>query len=170
MISGNRDQRPKDRWFKAGHRRNAGGYTLLEMLIVLGIFSLVMGFALPALNAGSPALLVKSASAELAGAFRTARAEAIAGNKSVGVSLDLSANQYIVGGQSARSLGDQSLRIEITTARALLAGEDAGTIVFFPDGTSSGGRIILESGRARGVIEIDWMTGWVRIADEGPGA
>lgn len=144
------------------------GYTLLEMLIVMGIFSLMLGFAVPSLRSSSSAGAVKHAEAVLVSAFREARARAVATNRQTGVRLDLTANRLSQGpdfsAADAEILGDQSLQIQLTTARALVAGEGDGAIVFFPDGTSSGGRVILQSGSAVSVVEVDWMTGQTRIS------
>lgn len=144
------------------------GYTLLEMLIVMAIFSLMLGFAVPSLRSSSAAGTVKHAEAVLVSALREARARAVATNQQAGVRLDLTANRLSQGpafsAADAEILGDQSLQIQLTTARALMAGESDGMIVFFPDGTSSGGRVILQSGSASSVVEVDWMTGLTRIS------
>ncbi len=171
MTSGNRYM-DGDRVLRG--QRGQRGYTLLEMLMVLAIFSLVIGFALPSLRSSSTTVSVRQAEAVLISAFREARARAIATNARAGVSLDLTANRLSPGlafnPAEAEVLGDETLQVEMTTARALVAGETAGAILFFPDGTSSGGRIVLQNGAAISVVEVDWMTGLARVrADDAGG-
>ena len=154
-------------------RQLQDGYTLLEMLIVLAIFSLVIGFAVPSLRSSSATMEVKQAEAVLVSAFREARAQAVSTNHRAAVTLDLAAKSLSF---DTASPGDveylgEGLQIEMTTARALSAGESEAAILFFPDGTSSGGRVTLQSGGAVSTIEVDWMTGQTRVVapDAGPG-
>ena len=50
----------------------------------------------------------------------------------------------------------------------LLSGNGRGGIDFFPDGTSTGGRITLAlEGRNRR-IDIEWLTGRIRVAEDEP--
>ena len=169
MISGNSH--------REGLRGRQGerGYTLLEMLIVLAIFSLVIGVAVPSLRSSSATMDVKQAEAVLISAFREARARAVATNRRAGVTLDLETNSLSFDSAGATSRANtellgEGLQIEMTTARALIAGESEAAILFFPDGTSSGGRVTLQSGGAMSVVEVDWMTGQVRAIspDAGP--
>lgn len=158
-------------------RASEGGYTLLEMLIVMAIFSLVIGLAVPSLRGSSSVMSVKQAEATLVSAFREARAQAVAGNRQARVTLDLDTNSLMLGASASELLGGEDMKIEMTTARALVAGPfqstvqgaTRGAIVFFPDGSSSGGRVTMRSGGAVSVVEVDWMTGMARVVKDGDG-
>jgi general secretion pathway protein H len=57
---------------------------------------------------------------------------------------------------------------EITTAQSLVSDDDRGAIAFFPDGSSSGGRIRLGlDGHVRR-IDVEWLTGRIALVDERP--
>lgn len=156
-----------------GRRSNERGYTLFEMLVVLAIFSLVIGLAVPSLRSSTGVIALRQTETILVSAFREARARALATNRQAAVALDLTTNRLshglVFSPDDAEVLGDKDLRIEMTTARALVSAESEGAILFFPDGSSSGGRITLQNGNAVRVVEIDWMTGQVRVVADDSG-
>ena len=50
------------------------------------------------------------------------------------------------------------LAISVVAADGLVAGNRA-EIGFFPDGSSTGGRVMLSGGGTRAVVAIHWLTG-----------
>jgi general secretion pathway protein H len=140
------------------------GFSLIELLVVMA----VMGFAL-ALIVGykapwSSALNLRGTAVELAAGLRLARSEAIAGNRPVVLALDLASHRYRIGGQPPRSL-PQKLSIALLTVNGEKRDATVGDIRFNPDGSSSGGRIVLADGERRVAVGVDWLTGRVRVAD-----
>jgi general secretion pathway protein H len=51
------------------------------------------------------------------------------------------------------------------TAAHEAADDRVGSIRFFPDGSSTGGRISLSSGKSIHTVVVDWLTGHVRIVE-----
>ena len=56
---------------------------------------------------------------------------------------------------------DPALDIHLVTARSELVGDSEGGIRFYPDGSSTGGRIGLELSGDRAAINVEWSTGAV---------
>ena len=56
--------------------------------------------------------------------------------------------------------------MKLLTAATEQTGDSKGQIRFFPDGSSSGGRITLTRDRREWRIEIAWLTGEVRIEED----
>ncbi|NUO73309.1 MAG: type II secretion system protein GspH, partial [Frateuria sp.] len=55
------------------------------------------------------------------------------------------------------------MRVSITSAREDQANATTGRIRFFPDGSSTGGHIVLQRGARRWQINVAWLTGAVSV-------
>ena len=55
--------------------------------------------------------------------------------------------------------------MKLFTAQNDIADEKVGSIRFFPDGGSNGGRVTLAAGERKFEIDVDWLTGRVAILD-----
>ena len=140
------------------------GFTLLELLVVLLVLALVATFVIPSLGGGE-AVQIKSAARSLAAGLRHTRNQALDGNRPAALSLDVAKREYrLPGEQRARRLPER-IDIVLTTARSLREGDARGAIRFFPDGSSSGGRIALSTGRLKYLVDVDWLTGRVSIIE-----
>ena len=147
---------------RPGHR--ADGFTLIELVVTLAIlgFSLVLvtGYRPP----WSGALSLDGTAGRIAAELRLARSEAIVGNRPVAFNVDIVGHRYRIGAGASRRLpGDFS--IELLTIAGERQGANTGDIRFNPDGSSTGGRIVLADGRRRVAIGVDWLTGRVGVAD-----
>jgi general secretion pathway protein H len=140
------------------------GFTLIEIVVVLA----VLGFALVLLVGFRPpwskGLDIESTAAELAGQLRLVRSQAIAANQSVALELDLPGRRYRGGAAAARAL-PAGLAIELLTVAGERRAGGVDGIRFHPDGSSTGGRIVLADGTRRVAVGVDWLTGRVTVAD-----
>ena len=59
----------------------------------------------------------------------------------------------------------KGMEMELLTAQSEMLDEGVGQIRFYPDGSSGGGRVTLMRGEARWEIEVEWLTGKVRLLD-----
>lgn len=149
----------------ATYRDSDRGFTLFELLLVLAISSLVLTAIVGLVSAPRAAVELRAAQSTLLAGLRDARAQAIRDGKRVAVTIDVNARQFSVGNAAPESLGSEALAIEFTTARSLTVGAAEGMLLFLPDGSSSGGRIILNRDATRAVIDIDWLTGRIEQVD-----
>lgn len=140
------------------------GFTLLEMLIVIAILGfalvLVTGFRSP----WSKGLDVEAAASGLASQLRLGRSAAIADNRPVEFTLDLAAHRYRVGAGVEQALSP-SLSLQLLAVAGERRAAGIGGILFNPDGSSTGGRIVLGNGARRVAVGVDWLTGRVSVAD-----
>lgn len=138
------------------------GFTLLELLVVLGVLALVIAIALPHVPRRAEAAAVRAAASSVADGLRESRGLAIRGNGPVLFSLDVAARRWTIqGGRSAEL--PQELALALETDRRLLQSREAGAIRFFGDGSATGGRIVLSRGGVRATVTIDWLTGRVAV-------
>ena len=145
-------------------RSREGGFTLIEILVVLAVMALMVGLIVSRGPVRSQRLETDAAARGVTAALRLARAQAIVQNRPVGVSVDVLAHSYRIGAAAPQKLPD-AVAISMTAVSGLTAGGRIAAISFAPDGSSTGGRIELaESGRVVR-IGVDWLTGRVSVAD-----
>jgi general secretion pathway protein H len=140
------------------------GFTLLEMIIVLVILGLVVGIAASRGPPRSHGLEVRGLIASVTQALRGARARAISTNRPVLIAVNGEHGRIAVDGGPVIQLPPE-LGLAAATGPAGEPGKKLTGIRFTPDGSSSGGRILLADGRRRTQIGIDWLTGRVSVAD-----
>ncbi len=59
----------------------------------------------------------------------------------------------------------RDVELKLFTAQKDLVDDKVGSIRFFPDGGSNGGRITVASGERKFEVDVDWLTGRVAILD-----
>jgi general secretion pathway protein H len=140
------------------------GFTLIELLVVLAVIGFVLALFVGYRAPWSNGLGLEATARELAAELRLARSEAIADNRAVALALDLPRKRYQVDGEAARPLPPR-IAVGLLTIDGERQSATVGDIRFNPDGSSTGGRIILaESGR-KVAVGVDWLTGRVTVAD-----
>ncbi|HUZ75083.1 MAG TPA: GspH/FimT family pseudopilin [Stellaceae bacterium] len=141
----------------------SGGFTLIEVLLVLVIMALVMAATLPPLMGSGGAAEMRAASLEIAAALRQARSLAITRARPQVFTIDTASGAYLAGGarMTGRLPGDVHA-VLITTTDERDNGT-TGNIRFFPDGSATGGGIRLIQGNRRTDVMVDWLTGRVSI-------
>jgi len=144
--------------------RDQAGLTLIEILIVLGIIAIVTSIAIPMINGVSNAEM-RSAARQLASGLRLARSEAVSQRRETFLVIDLAGRRFKVDRDAREHALPRNIELKLFTAQADLVDEKVGSIRFFPDGGSNGGRITLAAGERKFEVDVDWLTGRVAILD-----
>jgi general secretion pathway protein H len=142
----------------------SAGFTLIEVVVTLAILGLALVLVAAYKPPWSSGLGLKGTASELASGLRLARSEAIASNRPVRFDLDVAGHVYRVGARAERRL-PANLSIELLTITGENRRANVGDIRFNPDGSSTGGRIVLAEGTRRTAVGVDWLTGRVSVAD-----
>lgn len=141
------------------------GFTLLELVVVLVIavaaYALILGVPI----GGGRNADLKAAARMLASGLRQAQITAMATRRDATLDLDLESREFRVGGGKAATRLPEDVELKLYTAESEVTGERTGAIRFYPDGSSTGGRITVASGRREYIVDVDWLTGRVTIAD-----
>jgi len=145
-------------------QERCAGFTLIEVVVTLAILGLALVLVASYKPPWSSGLALKGTASELASGLRLARSEAIASNRPVRFDLDVTGHVYRVGTGADRRL-PANLSIELLTITGENRRASVGDIRFNPDGSSTGGRIILAEGTRRTAVGVDWLTGRVSVAD-----
>jgi general secretion pathway protein H len=144
---------------------NHRGFTLLELMVVLVIGAIAYTIVLGVPFRGPSTSDLKAAARTLASGLRQAQTTAMATRRDATLTLDLEAREFQVSGtEGTRALPSQ-LDLKLYTAQTEAVSEKKGSIRFYPDGSSTGGRITVASGERQYLVDVDWLTGRVSIGD-----
>ncbi|HOO91602.1 MAG TPA: GspH/FimT family pseudopilin [Syntrophales bacterium] len=173
----------------------AGGFTLLELIIVLVIIGIASALVVPRLVGGIGSLDVKGATGKVAASLRYARSQAVSQKVQYTAVFDLEHGRLTIktadGDRSGANEDDTEGERETGGTReklyalpgrvsferipvedAPMSDEeiDSGTfeIGFYPSGGSDGGGIALVNERGRRyAVQVDVITGVVKVAPGG---
>ena len=139
------------------------GMTLVEVLIVLAIIGLTYALVAPNFTSTAKSVAVRTIALDLKNQLAVARAVAIARNRSVAVILDLKQRRYASEADNRWVQWPADLQVSVTTARD--TGDDGGLprLVFFPDGSASGGQVVIGREKQSYTVVVEWLNGHPRI-------
>jgi general secretion pathway protein H len=140
------------------------GFTLIELLVALVIMALVVASVPRLLARTSPTLELQGTARLVRDGLLEARMAAIAQGRSATLELDLARRLMRVADGPEQALPER-LAVALYTARDETLGDTVGSIRFFPDGSSTGGRIRLSVDGRQVDVMIDWLTGRVWLRD-----
>ncbi len=143
--------------------RKDRGFTLFEILVVLVIFTLILTIVPPFLPNVIASSQTKTATRELTANLKKTRSMAITQQKEYALSVDVEKKIFSVDNKPEKlNLPDES-RVTIITARSEQESDNKGQIRFFPDGSSTGGQIKIGYKSKEYIIDVNWLTGIVKI-------
>lgn len=139
------------------------GFTLIETLLVVALIGLLAAVMAPALLPSHSAQL-RANTAELLGALRSTRLYAMRNRRSASLEVDTSRREYRVPGEKHRTLEGET-RLQVTSTTEDILSKTKAGIRFHPDGSSNGGRITLSTEGLIQHIDIEWLTGRLRVRE-----
>ena len=141
------------------------GFTILEVVIVLVLAGIMYAILLAVPMRGGSSADLKSAARTLASGLRQAQTTAMATRRDAVLTVDVDAREFVMPGDTeARKLPD-GLDLKLYTAQSEVTSARKGAIRFYPDGSSTGGRITVSAGERKYLVDVDWLTGRVTIGD-----
>jgi general secretion pathway protein H len=135
--------------------------------VVLAIAALVLTAVPPLISAALPGVELKAAARRTLSSLRLARETAIRSGGDSVLIVDVEGRRLELPGYRSIVL-PQRIDLKLEAASGEMLDEQRGAIRFFPDGSSTGGRIVLargDRGAQRGYqVGVTWLTGRVRMA------
>ena len=144
--------------------RRARGFTLIEILAVVALIALAVTLVAVSVGDGLKGAKVRAASRDLVAALRYTRGQAIVKREQKTLSVDVEQRRYRAPGRPWVEL-PKDMDMKLFTARSELEEEGVGRIRFFPDGASTGGHIDLVRGEATWRVDVNWLTGEIRMIE-----
>ena len=132
--------------------------------------SMMAVLAVPMLSRTAGQARLKSTVATLASELRQARSDAILRAEVRGVVIDPKTRTFGPVGTPDRNRIADGIAVAIETADIAADANGRPGIRFLPDGRSTGGTIRLGDRDRVFEIEVNWLTGRVRVAEPGDGS
>ena len=139
------------------------GFTLVEMLVVLGLVALLLVVSLPYSTSSGEVRKLDAAAQIIATKLRETQTSSLSGNRERGLTLDIGKGLVVQIDPDRAFEIPKGITLSIVTSDNEIL-DNAGAIRFFPDGGSTGGKIILTKGGNRREIAINWLTGGIVVS------
>lgn len=141
------------------------GMTLVELLVVLALIAIISAVVYPDFSRPRRSVEPKTAALRIAATLRDQRALAILRNANSQVTYDAEFRRFsTVEGQPIASI-PSDISVSFEAAKRRNSNTSKIALIFFPDGSSSGGTITLSSGTVEQRISIDWLTGAILVEE-----
>ncbi len=145
--------------------RRAAGFTLLEIIIVLVIGAAAMGSVMMFTGKGASSADLKASARALAAGLRAAQSTAMATRRDAALTLDVDLREFMFTGETRAHKLPDGIDMKLFTAASEVESERKGSIRFYADGSSTGGRITVSTGERKYLVDVDWLTGRVTIGE-----
>lgn len=141
----------------------AKGFTLIELLIVVGLLTLVLGVAAPLMGRHLKDLSLKETARNAVQLMRYAQYRAIADGEARTVWPDTDENKFQIV-RASGELDEGAKGTEIKLEPSVQIDPASDQITYYPDGSSSGGVLILRNASAAAEINVKPGLGRLEIA------
>ena len=152
-------------------RHHSAGFTLVELLVVLAMIALLVALARPMYSAAVPGARVRGEILDLAMSLRQSRNRAISSGKIIAVEFDTEQARYAIGPHIVVLPGSTRLFAQqrgINPIQAISTDDPIIRLEFHPDGSSTGASVELRNASASWQLDVDWLTGRIRVAQRDP--
>ena len=158
--------RKKPEQQKAGSQASnkKGGFTLLEVMIVLAIISAGMLVVINRYPFGENNSNIRLLSNKVITGLRETRNLATEQNSQAAFVFDAEKRSYRVAENGVSIALPEDIKFKMVSANQINDRLQEGRIVFFGDSSSTGGSIILSKKNSEVRIDVDWLTGRVAFA------
>lgn len=149
-------------WHRMRHgSTKTAGYSLLEMLVALAIVAGVLVMTVPYISSHQGER-IEPLALTIAALMRGAHSNAMTSGEDATLSYDIEHKVFgaLPDGKLVKLPDGVSLELTIATQSV---STTTASLVFFPDGSSTGGRVILSTKQSRISVIADWLTSAVRV-------
>ncbi len=145
------------------HAENSNsGFTLIELLVVLAILALSVATVAPLIRPKPGVVDLKAHALKLVSQLRLAKSEAVTKNRETLFSINLKSGKYWISEKQKQEV-PENISLTLMSALEERVSTSIGRIRFYPDGTSTGGKLVLRQAQRQQVLSVDWLTGAVTV-------
>ena len=145
--------------------RRQRGFSLLEVIVVIVLIGLSYTLLPKMVFSGVSGAELRSNVRAVATGLRLTRDTAINTRREAVLTLDLENREFTVQDDARVHKLHEKLDVKLYTSQADLITDKVGSIRFYPDGSSNGGRVTVSAGGRAFDVDVDWLTGRVSIKD-----
>jgi general secretion pathway protein H len=142
------------------------GFSMMELMLVLVLMAVAYLFIPKMAFSGVSGAELKTNVRAVATGLRMTRDKAINGKREAALTLDLESRSFTIPTDDKPHQLNDKLEVQLFTAQSDLVSDKVGTIRFYPDGSSNGGRVSIGTGGRVFEIDVDWLTGRVTIGEK----
>jgi general secretion pathway protein H len=81
------------------------------------------------------------------------------------MTVDIEAREFRLTGEERTFRLPEKLDLQVYTAQGEVESDKRASIRFYPDGSSTGGRVTVASGERKYFVDVEWLTGRVKILE-----
>ncbi len=141
------------------------GFSLLELLLVMAIMALGFAFIAPNFGKTLEGVRYRAAVREVASGLRQVRGIALSQGREAVFTVDVEQRLYRIDQRKKKYRLPDFIELKLITSESELTGPSRGNIRFYPDGSATGGGVILIWGPRRRQVKVNWLTGRVTIEE-----
>jgi general secretion pathway protein H len=145
--------------------RSSAGMTLLELIIALALIAVLAVSAAPMLGKGMGTIDQRAAAQRVTATLKHARNVAVSQRIEAAVTFNIK-TLVVTAPDVAPYTLPKGVALDITTIEKEKVDDDTAGIRFYPDGGSTGGRVTLKKGDRTLRIDVDWLTGRVKVEED----
>lgn len=138
------------------------GFSLLELMVVVVLIATATALTATVMTAGLPGQQLRGAARDIGAQLRFTRAQAIVTGQAQVFTLDANTRDWLAPKRRHGTL-PKAIDIVAISARNERPRDGVAAFRFFPDGSSTGGRLLLQRDRAAWQIDVNWLTGQVTM-------
>jgi len=133
--------------------------------MVLVIMALGFVFVAPDFSRTMDSVRYRSAAREVASGLRQVRGIALSQGREAVFFMNVEERVYRINQHKKSYHLPAFIDLKLETAESELSGPGQGNIRFYPNGSATGGRIVLSWGDRRRRVDVNWLTGRVTITE-----
>ena len=134
-------------------------------MIALVVAGLLMAVAVPNFGPTMDRSRLYAATRDVASGLRHARGMALMRGRDAEFELNVDKHSYKVTGRAKPFSLPSQVRLSLYTTESETLDEGTGRIRFFPDGSSTGGRVTVVGGGQKRAVDVSWLTGEVKVRE-----
>jgi general secretion pathway protein H len=138
--------------------RRHDGFSLIELMVVMVLVVALFGLVGTSIRRSVTGAELRNEVREVIAGLRHTRGQAVIQRSEQVFRVDADRLTWQAADREPEQL-PEGLDITLETARSEMTGENAGAIRFFPDGSSTGGSVLLSVGERKWFVTVGWLTG-----------